>query len=131
MNKFIWEKDDITFIEKTDNGQQIKYSDFNMSGCPFKECAINIACNGCCSSTQESKAYDLACEIYDKVVAEADCENAVLAINLVKENLGKYMESYKDNLSFVLCVKIQLIYEIQSQYSVCLSEEIKKQFLEN
>ena len=45
-NKYIWNENDIKFVDKDQQKQDVEYSSATSFGCPFEECSCNTSCNG-------------------------------------------------------------------------------------
>lgn len=128
-NKYIWNENDIKFVDKDNSKQEVEYSSTSSFGCPFDECSCNASCNGKCLPSQEEKAYDLACEIYDEITSSTNSQYPKELLVSAKDKINKSQQFENATASFVMCFKIQLIYEIQTQLNCIFSEEDKEDFL--
>ena len=128
-NKYIWNENDIKFVDKDQRKQDVEYSSATSFGCPFAECSCNTSCNGKCLPSQEEKAYDLACEIYDEIITSANSQCPKELLVSAKDKINKSQQFENATASFVMCLKIQFIHEIQTQLNCIFSEEDKEDFL--
>ena len=128
-NKYIWNENDIKFVDEDRQKQDVEYSYASSFGCPFDECSCNAACNGKCLPSQEEKAYDLACEIYDEISSSTNNQCPKELLESTKNKINKSQQFEKATASFVMCLKIQLIHEIQTQLNCIFSKEDKDDFL--
>ncbi|MBQ7642923.1 MAG: hypothetical protein IJS67_03375 [Clostridia bacterium] len=129
MNKkYLWDENDIKFIDKDDINKKVEYS-VSSFDCPFKECSYNTFCNGKCSQSQEEKAYDAACDIYDDVISSENNKDASAILKAAGKRILDYASKQKATDAFVLCLKIQVLQEIQMQLNYVFSKEEKDGFL--
>ena len=128
-NKYIWNENDIKFVDKDQQKQDVEYSSATSFGCPFAECSCNTSCNGKCLPSQEEKAYDLACEIYDEIIASTNSQCPKELLVSAKNIINKSKQFETATVSFITCLKIQLIHEIQTQLNCIFSKEDKDNFL--
>ena len=128
-SKFVWDNDELKFVEGDQLAHGVKYASFAAEGCPFADCKYNAFCNGKCDHAQEEDAFAVACDIYDELVEAAEVSQASDVLALLKGEYQKLIPSEKANDAFVACVGVQLLQEVQMQFSVVLSDEEKKNFL--
>lgn len=130
-SKYIWNKNEIKFVDKDDSAMQnVEYSAVSSSWCPFDECSYNTSCNGKCLPSQEEKAYDLACQIYDSIGSEIAAENDTYRqLELLKKQVETHIESSLDK-ALIMCIKIQLLNELKTQCSKSISKDEVRCFLE-
>ena len=130
-NKYIWNENDIKFVDKDQQKQDVEYSSATSFGCPFAECSCNTSCNGKCLPSREEKAYDLACQIYDSIGNEIAAENDTYRqLELLKKQMETYINSVRDK-ALIVCIKVQLLNELKTQCSKSLSKDEAMCFLEN
>lgn len=128
-NKYIWNGNEIRFLDNDGDGQDVEYSAKLSLNTPFEECSCNASCGGKCQTTQEARAYDLACEIYDEIISSTNAQSPQKILVCAKDIINKSEQLDKVAISFVICLKIQLIHEIQTQLNCVFSKEDKDYFI--
>ena len=131
MNKkYIWDENDIKFLDKDNSKQEVEYSSVLSFGYPFDECFCNASCGGKCLPSREEKAYGLACQIYDSISEKIAAENDTYRqLELLKKQMNTYINSSFDK-ALIVCIMVQLLNELKTQCSKSISKDEARYFLE-
>lgn len=128
-SKFLWNEGELVLINPLDQRPSITYSISSLE-LPYPECCLcEFADKSSCSQELEEVAFDLSCNIFDRIISSSEKPQFQTILSSLKKQFVSFVPVEKATPSFLFCLKIHLLHEAEAYFNILVSEKEKTEFL--